>query len=421
VREGGRRATDAMEWVYRTSLLVLLTISLAAAEIRYGVTAIESPVDTNMLLTVANDISENGFITGYGQSTADSPWRGAHAVFLYHPSFGYTNLGALPGYNSLSRSVNNSGQIAVTVVSPARDGVFRWNFASASGDSFYQDLGTLGAAAGEHAVAHINNAGQVVGWSENVEGDLHAFRYTDGVGMKDLGTLGGFHSRAYDINEAGWVVGISRTTNQTHHAFVFRDDRGLIDLGPGSAAAINNRGIIAGGDDAYNVLLFVEESSGYRRVPIRHLGGYNGVGSINDSNVIVGGTYLPVTRREFAWVATEAEGVVDLNDLIDPAAGWRLLYATAINNSGQIVGAGVYDGREMAFRLDPNPRLTISLSGLDVVVAWPSVSTGFVLQQSSTLQPDDWNDVNESAYDDGRMRTVKFPSAIGSRLFRLRK
>jgi len=62
-----------MEWVYRTSFFVLLTIPVAAAEIRYQVTAIENPIDTNMLLTVANDISENGYITGYGQTTPDSP------------------------------------------------------------------------------------------------------------------------------------------------------------------------------------------------------------------------------------------------------------------------------------------------------------------------------------------------------------
>jgi probable HAF family extracellular repeat protein len=410
-----------MDWVYRTSFFVLLATSVVAAEIRYQITALEDPVDTNMLLTVANDISENGYITGYGQTTVDSPWRGTHAVFLYHPSFGYTNLGALPGYNSLARGVNNSGQIAVTVVSPTRDGVFRWNFASGSADHLYQDLGTLGGDPGEHAVSRINNAGQVVGWSENVEGDLHAFRYTEGVGMKDLGTLGGWHSRAYDINERGSVVGRSRFTDQSYHAFVFRDDMGLVDLGPGTAVAINNRGIIAGVNELFEPLLFMQEGSGYRRVPVTHLGGYNGVGSINDSNVIVGGTYLPETRREFAWVATEAAGVTDLNDLIDPAGGWRLLYATAINNAGQIVGAGVHEGREMAFRLDPNPTLTISRSGADVVVGWPSGPTGFVLQHSSTLQPGNWNDVSQPAYDDGRMRTVRFPGAVGPRFFRLSK
>jgi probable HAF family extracellular repeat protein len=409
-----------MQWFYRTSLLVLLTVSLAGAEVRYQVTAVEGSIDTNMLLTVADDISESGFITGYGQTAFDSPWQGAHAVFLYHPSFGYTNLGTLPGYGSFGRGVNDSGQISVTLASSVRERLFRWNFSPDSADNFYQDLGTLGGDPGEHAVTRINNAGQVVGWSENADGALHAFRYTDGPGIEDLGTLGGLHSRAHDINDAGWIVGRSRVINGNNNAFVFRDDTGLVDLGEGAAIAINNRGVIAGVDGASNPLLFIGDSFGYRRVPVSHLGGFNAIGSINDSNIIVGGSSLG-PRGEFAWIASESQGVTDLNALISPAAGWRLLYATAINNAGQIVGAGIHKGREMAFRLDPSPTLAISLSGLDVVIAWPSGFTDFVLQECPTLQADDWNDVNESVSDDGRMRSVRFPSAIGSRFFRLRK
>ena len=34
-------------------------------------------------------------------------------------------------------------------------------------------------------------------------------------------------------------------------------------------------------------------------------------------------------------------------------SGWKLVEATSINNSGQIVGFGVKDGEIRAFRLDP--------------------------------------------------------------------
>src|SRR5262245_46099063 len=53
------------------------------------------------------------------------------------------------------------------------------------------DLGTLGGTA-SYAYG-INSAGQVVGYaytSDNAA-TIHAFLYQDGVGMKDLGTLGG--------------------------------------------------------------------------------------------------------------------------------------------------------------------------------------------------------------------------------------
>ena len=53
-----------------------------------------------------------------------------------------------------------------------------------------RDLGTLG---GDYSDAYgINDAGQVVGWSYTAEGFGHAFiTAADGMGMRDLGTLGG--------------------------------------------------------------------------------------------------------------------------------------------------------------------------------------------------------------------------------------
>ena len=72
------------------------------------------------------------------------------------------------------------------------------------------DLGTLGGAL-SYAYG-INDAGQVVGWSTTAAGLGHAFiTGPDGVGMTDLGTLGGGISQASGINDAGQVAGWSPT------------------------------------------------------------------------------------------------------------------------------------------------------------------------------------------------------------------
>ena len=46
--------------------------------------------------------------------------------------------------------------------------------------------------------------------------------------------------------------------------------------------------------------------------------------------------------------------MLDLNALVDPAAGWILVHATAINDSGQIAGYGTAPyGNTRAFLLTP--------------------------------------------------------------------
>ena len=42
----------------------------------------------------------------------------------------------------------------------------------------------------------------------------------------------------------------------------------------------------------------------------------------------------------------------DLNDLIDPNAGWELARADSINTSGSVAGIGQVNGEWHAFRLD---------------------------------------------------------------------
>jgi probable HAF family extracellular repeat protein len=74
--------------------------------------------------------------------------------------------------------------------------------------------------------------------------------------------------------------------------------------------------------------------------------------AINRAGVVVGvceraerGTYA------FMW----QDGVMyELNKLIDEAsAGWRLLSATTINNHGQIVGQGTFNGVRRAYLATP--------------------------------------------------------------------
>ena len=177
------------------------------------------------------------------------------------------------------------------------------------------DLGTLG---GISATAYdINNNGQVVGHSPTAAGDHHAFLYSNGS-MQDLGAIF-FHSRASAINNSGQVVGSSYTRGGNWHAFLY-EGGSMQDLGTLGGAMSNANDI-------------------------------NNVGQIV-------GKALTETSGNHMHAFLYSDGVMwDLQDMIDPASGWTLTEANAINENGWIVGSGMLDGHSggRAFLLTPIP------------------------------------------------------------------
>lgn len=69
------------------------------------------------------------------------------------------------------------------------------------------------------------------------------------------------------------------------------------------------------------------------------------------------------------------------------------------------------------------PSLIIELSGANVVLSWPSPSTGFVLQQTDSLDllPISWANAGGSVSDDGVTRRVTIPHNVAHRFYRLRQ
>ena len=83
----------------------------------------------------------------------------------------------------------------------------------------------------------------------------HAFLYTSGAGMKDLGTLGGDRQSGFPRQRRRTGGGLSAIGNAVAPRLSLRDDTGMKDLGtlggPNSSALdINNSGQVVGGADA---------------------------------------------------------------------------------------------------------------------------------------------------------------------------
>ena len=169
----------------------------------------------------------------------------------------------------------------------------------------FEDYYLITDPLGVNDILGMNNAGQVVG-------PFGVFDKTNGV--QDIKPPGIFVLRAKSINEIGNIVGAAGGTYL--HAFV-RTNETLIDLGT------------FGGDNSC-------------------------ANDINDNNEVVGfSASAGGTNLAFYW--TDSLGVVDLNTLIETNSGWILRDARAINNSGLIIGSGVFNGEAREFLLSPIP------------------------------------------------------------------
>jgi probable HAF family extracellular repeat protein len=327
-------------WPY---LLITLFSSNGFGAVRYRVVNLEaqgtvtSPSSGAIALNSRGDVAGNFWTPGFIENR----------VFRYTDASGMLDL-RFPGRGTVrggfAVGLNDYGQLVVEGPARPRGPSQLFRYTDGKG---YVNLGTLGGRESQASgTRHINNRGQVTGSSERADGFDRAFRYTDGIGMEDLGTLFGGRSSGRGINELGWVVGGS-----DEHAFLFRDDVGMIDLGPGLAVGLNDIGTVTGSselpDGTFSAFVYRD---GTLRI-IGTLGGDASGHSVNNHNVVVGWSLLESSFRAFIW--TEQDGMVNLNRLIPLDSGWLLAVANSINDAGQVAGYGLLNGKPTAWRLDP--------------------------------------------------------------------
>jgi probable HAF family extracellular repeat protein len=200
---------------------------------------------------------------------------------------------------------------------------------------------TVVAGAGIQA-NDLNNAGQVVGWLQ--AGDAyHGFVYSSGL-LTDIGTLGGRDSVATAINDLGQVVGNSSIdANGGSYGFLYSGGS-MSALGGGTymqAYGINNGGAIVGA--AASTIHGTPNSPDDPFV--WHEGTMTGLGNLGRP----WGAALSI--NDFAFLYENGE-MIDLNTLIDPASGWTIMGANAINDVQQIAANACRAGVCQAVRLD---------------------------------------------------------------------
>jgi probable HAF family extracellular repeat protein len=307
------------------------------------------------------------------------------------PIYNLTDLGSLGGASAQAFGINSSGQSVggattqfgdlhaftvadgvlydLTTGSPASQGLAAAVNAAGAiagtqfvGGQAYATVWTNAAAPawiagpGSYAMG-INDAGQVAGLM-TVGSEGHAF-IASGGSVQDLGTfVAGGCTIAYGINADGVVTGYG-SLGAAFRGFVWSPQTGymlLTTLGGGSSygMAINNDGAVAGN---------AQTATGYSHATVWQDGAAHDLGTLGGGSSYAYGINNSGDTVGYSWDAfgqTHAflfeDGVLfDLNQLIGAGSGWTLTHAFAINDSGQIVGSGLLDGVEHAFRLDYAP------------------------------------------------------------------
>lgn len=237
---------------------------------------------------------------------------------------------------------------------------------------------------GNSIILHdINDAGVVVGESTTVSSSgWRAFRWENGT-VTNLGALNddddvptSVTSVAYGINTSGQITGSFQASALPFRQPAFLYENGaMTDIGilPGYYAAnaygINDAGVIVGeAVGSGNTFVAFKYENG-QMISLGALNGWRTAAyDINNHGVIVGIAAVGMPQSSVAFIYIDDQ-MIDLNTLIPADSGWHLLHANAINDLGQIVGWGLFNGQERAFLLSPIPEpASLMLMGAGLLV-----------------------------------------------------
>ena len=321
-------------------------------------------------LTIAFGINNAGRVGG----TIAVPSGGTHA-FLSKADGMIHDLGTLGGPNAQASGPNGRNDLPViseiSTPDPLNEDFCGFGdhliCSGALWSGVMKPLRTLGGA---NAMAlALNNRGQVIGVAENSTHDpgcvapqvldFQPVVWGPGAGdVQNLPTLpGDTVGFALGINDLGQMVGSSGTCANTvvtavgllagPHAVLWENGsvKPLGNLGGktmGKAAAINNRGEVAGfsdvADGTVHSFLWTKDTG------MKDLGGLGSdvlgdPAGINNSTQVVGGSCDSSGNcRAFLW---QNDVLSDLNSLIPADSPLYLVYALGINDAGEIAGFGV--------------------------------------------------------------------------------
>jgi uncharacterized membrane protein len=292
-----------------------------------------------------------------------------------------TDLGTLSGQSSsVATSINNLGRV-VGISYNSSDGSFadsvsgtaqppRFTQTGNGAQSFLYSGGQTSPINPTGGLAmSINDSGQVVGGpftSINNAGQYVGGGFAGVINPNDStaaqlvsgGSSTTLQFTPYAINDAGQIVGL--TVVDAHggtdfHPVLYENGQvtdlfskvGSGEFVDGRAVAINTNG---------DVLITVQPMGGTEQSYIYH----TSTGTVTDLTALPGGSGMIAAALNSSDQAVgngflySNGSMRSLLGLLPVSSGWSNLNATGINDAGQIVGQGTFDGQQVAFLMTPD-------------------------------------------------------------------
>ena len=272
------------------------------------------------VLSQTNPLSEAYRINNAGQivGKARTDSNASHAA--YWAGGNVTDMGVIGGATSFANDINEAGVVAGS--SDATRGSVAFTWTPGGGFVNYGNFNTTDnqQRAGFNG---INDTGTLVGTAYRLFSPFKAIKATVGnLSVTEISPAGQFSTgMGLAVNDAGTMVGYQNPGAGSAHAAIFDGNRGWMDLGAlglsdSQAKDINQSGVIVG--DAF---------------------GDDGQGNF--------------LAKSFVY---KNGAMTDLMTLIAPGSGWAELFqANGVNDLGQIVGVGVFNGETRGYVLTPVP------------------------------------------------------------------
>jgi len=292
------------------------------------------------VLPVGSDSKARG-MNSAGDITGVASLPTGKRAFLYSGGK-MQDLGTPPGFqDSTGAGINDRGEVAVSAMSsPMQPGPAQGRAFVYKAGKMTQIKTPLGCSE-SHALG-INAAGQVVGdcrWAARRVGGTGPFLFDGRTGAMTILPVPAPYLRSgvSHISDDGRVIGDVSLPGFSCHAAVWRGNQ-MTDLGaPSGYPSSVGEGINSRGEAVGNCFLDPDSLKGYLAM---HAGANNALRRYLERD----------TEHAFVYRGGRMQ---DLNDLIPRDADWTLERARAINDRGQIVGAGLHHGQERAYLLTP--------------------------------------------------------------------